>query len=90
MITVNISTARNHLSKLIAQVIDGETVIIQDRDKSVVQITRIAEETKYERLVREGKIIPAKDPNAARMSPLKVGDPNRSLSQTVINMREED
>ena len=90
MITVNISTARNQLSKLIAQVIEGETVVIQDRDKSVVQITRIVDETRYEQLVREGKIIPAKDPNAPRLPPLTIGDPSRSLSQEVIDMRAED
>jgi hypothetical protein len=52
--------------------------------------TEKPQETRFEQLVREGRIIPAKDPNAPRVPLLTCGDPKTSLAQTVIDMRAEE
>jgi len=67
---VGIRELRNQLSKWVARVREGEEVVITDRGKPVARLVPAHGESHYERLVREGRIIPA--PSEKRYKPKPV------------------
>ena len=63
MKAVKISELKTHLSAYLRRVRKGEHILVMDRDEPIAEISPAparAGERAFERLVREGKIIPAR------------------------------
>lgn len=56
---VGIRELRSDLSRYVKRVRDGEEVVVTDRGKAVARLVPAGGESRWERLVREGRIIPA-------------------------------
>ena len=59
---VGVRELRNNLSRYLERVREGEEVIVTDRGKAVARMVPVKEESVIDRLIREGKITPAKKP----------------------------
>lgn len=73
---VGIRDLKNNLSRHLAKVKAGETVIVTDRGQPVAKIEPIREMTNFERMCAEGKITPAarpKRPNSEHPPPIDIG-----------------
>jgi prevent-host-death family protein len=93
MRSIGIRELRQHASKYLRLVREGETIEVTDRGEPIAMITpaKSRDESAYDRLVREGKIIPARV--IGRLSdiepiPLKPGE--RAPSEELIEERESD
>ena len=85
---VGIRELRQNLSVYLRKVKEGETFEVTERGKPVAVLKK-AETDPYQRLVDEGVIIPAKDPNwnlPRRRGPV---DHNRTVSKYLQEMRED-
>jgi prevent-host-death family protein len=66
---VGIRELRADLSKLLKRVRAGEELVVTDRGKAVARIVPVEGESQWDRLVREGVIIPAPRPWRERTVP---------------------
>ena len=70
-VEVGIRELRLNLSRYVARVRTGTEVIVTDHGEPVARLTPIdEEEAHYQRLVREGKVTPARRPKSASLPPL--------------------
>ncbi|MCK2242418.1 MULTISPECIES: type II toxin-antitoxin system Phd/YefM family antitoxin [unclassified Crossiella] len=76
-----------HVASVLARVERGETVEITNQDKPIARIVPI-EDSWFDRMVAEGKIIPATRSGPIRM-PTIPGN-GSSASEALIAMREEE
>jgi prevent-host-death family protein len=76
---------RDHLSKYLERVRDGEEVIITDRGTAVARVVPIGQPRPYDRLVAEGIIEPTKA--AARTRPRERVRSEGSVSALVGDQR---
>lgn len=70
MSSVGVRELRDHLSKHLAQVQEGQTVTITDRGKPIARIVPVGPST-LDRLIAEGRVIPAKRPKRPARRPIK-------------------
>lgn len=69
-VEVGIRELRLNLSRYVAQAKTGTEVIVTDHGRPVARLTRIGDdEDTFARLVREGKITPAKRPKRTSLPP---------------------
>lgn len=87
--SIGIRELRNTLSKQIAAVRDGETIIVTDHGKPVAQITPIGEDAWHHRMVAEGRITPAKRPKRS-LSELPEPGPPLKGDKTLMDLVLED
>lgn len=59
MAEAGIRELRDHLSRYLARVREGEEVVVTDRGTAVARIVPVAQLRPYDRLVQEGVIVPA-------------------------------
>ena len=71
MAEVGIRELRDHLSKYLEQVQAGDEVVVTDRGRAVARILPIHGERTIDRLIREGKVTPAKRRTRRRPTPMK-------------------
>jgi prevent-host-death family protein len=93
MRTIGIRELRQNASHYLRMVRDGESIEITDRGEPIAMITPIRKnETSRERLIREGRLIPAEDPTRGfdDIVPVKRRPGEPSLSQLIIEERESD
>jgi prevent-host-death family protein len=83
METTGIRDLRDHLSEHLSRVRRGEVLTVTDRGTAIAQIVPIGERP-YDRLVKEGKIIP---PSRPRSLPKKLIKPTGSVSALVAEQR---
>lgn len=89
-VTMGIKELRDSLSRQLAKVKAGETIIVTDHGKPIAKIVPVGEMSVYERLVAEGAITPAKRPkrpvseHGPPLPPLK-GD--KTLTDILMEMR---
>ena len=69
---VGIRELRNQLSKWVARVRAGEELTITDRGKPVARLVPADGESKFDRLVREGVITPARSKKRTIAKPIDV------------------
>lgn len=85
MTEAGIRELRNHLSKYIDRVRDGEEVIVTDRGTAVARVVPVGHQRPYDRLVAEGII----EPSGAvmRTRPKRRVEAGGSVSELVADQR---
>ncbi len=97
MKTASITEAKNHLSALIDQVRNGDTIPITDRGRPIAQLASLASDRvgatqgRVERLEREGLIRRGSEPGpvAAILRPPPRPKKGASVVQAVLDERDE-
>ena len=85
---VGLRELNQHASRVIERVKLGEVIEITERGRPVARVIPIPSGNEWlDRMVREGRVIPAT--GDGRFSPQRAGDPNVSLSDVLVGMREE-
>lgn len=79
MAEVGIRELRDHLSRYLDRVREGEEVVVTDRGRAIARMLPIDGERTIDRLVAEGLVTPAKQPRRARPRPLKTAGPVSDL-----------
>lgn len=92
MKSIGIRELRQNASKYLRMVRDGESIEVTDRGEPIAMITPIAKgEGAYERLVRDGVVIPPQTPGGlAGIKPVPLKPGERPLSELIIEERESD
>lgn len=88
-VSIGIRELRNTLSKQIAAVRDGETIIVTDHGKPVAQITPIGEDAWFHRMVAEGRITPSERPMRPASELPEPGPPLKG-DKTLLQILLED
>lgn len=91
--TVGIAELRQNLSKFLKQVREGERIVVTDHGKPIAEIgPPPSGESHYDRLIREGRLKPAKVPGgiATLGPPLPRVEGERPLSELLIEERDEE
>lgn len=60
MVETGIRELRNHLSKYLDRVRDGEELVVTDRGTAIARVVPIGQPRAYDRLVEEGLIEPSR------------------------------
>ena len=82
---VGIRELRDHLSRYLEQVRDGEEITVTDRGRAVARILPMSGERKIDRLIREGLVTPARQPKRRELPPpIKV---NGTVSDLIVEQR---
>ena len=68
---VGIRELRNNLSRYLGRVRDGEEVVVTERGRAIARVLPVSGERAIDRLIREGRITPAKNPRRPHPKPLK-------------------
>jgi prevent-host-death family protein len=84
---VGIRELRAGLSRYVARVKDGEEIVVTEHGKPVAKLVSVNGESKRDKLIREGVLIPAGRPRSARPEPVRVEGDVR-LSEIVLEMRD--
>jgi prevent-host-death family protein len=86
---VGIRELRQNLSKYLRKVERGRTLRVLERGRPVAVLAPLAEESpSLDRLIREGKAIPARGDLAA-VSPLPALKTGKTLTETLAEQRQE-
>lgn len=85
MAEVGIRELRDHLSKYLERVRDGDEVIVTDRGTAVARVVPIGQPRPYDRLVAEGVIEPSQAERRTR--PRKRIEADGSVSELVADQR---
>ena len=71
MAEVGIRELRDHLSRYLDHVQEGNDVVVADRGRAIARILPMSGETTLDRLIREGKVTPAKTRRRSLPTPVK-------------------
>ena len=58
---VGIRELRNHLSRYLDEVRNGEEIVVTDRGRAVARLVPLSGERKIDRLIAEGRVTPAEN-----------------------------
>ncbi|MBI2169266.1 MAG: type II toxin-antitoxin system prevent-host-death family antitoxin [Actinobacteria bacterium] len=87
---VGVRELRNHLSRYLKYVQEGNDLVVTDRGHAVAKILPASGETTLDRLIREGKVLPPLRPKRRHIPPARVEPKlDKPLSQYVIEERQE-
>jgi prevent-host-death family protein len=81
---VGVRELRNNLSRYLDRVRKGEDVVVTDRGRAIARLLPVCGERALDRLIREGKITPAKQPKRSRPQPPRAGG---TVSDLVADQR---
>ena len=81
---VGVRELRANLSRWLEKVKEGEVLVVTERGKPVARIVPDPPRSKFDRLVAEGRITPAKRPKGPAPEPIKA---NGTVSDLVIEDR---
>jgi prevent-host-death family protein len=85
---IGIRELRDHLSRYVGQVQEGQEIVITDHGKAVARIVPIEDgRRKLDRLIAEGLVTPAKRP---RSKPNPIPGARGSVVEMLIEEREEE
>ncbi len=82
---VGIRELKNNLSRYLAQVGNGDEVIVTDRGRAVARITPIGVERTIDRLIAQGVVIPASE--TKRAAPTKRETTKQPVSPLIAEQR---
>jgi prevent-host-death family protein len=68
---VGVRELRNNLSRYLARVRHGEEVVVTERGRAIARVLPLSGERAIDRLTREGRVTPAKNPRSPRPKPRK-------------------
>lgn len=71
MAEAGIRELRDHLSRYLERVQAGEEVVVTDRGRAIARVLPIDGERTIDRLIREGRVTPAKQRKRSLPIPLK-------------------
>lgn len=79
MTEVGIRELRDHLSRYLDRVQDGEEVVVTDRGRAIARVLPMNGERTIDRLIAQGLVTPATQSRRARPKPLKTAGPVSDL-----------
>jgi len=85
MTTISIKTLKANAAEVVAQVAAGETVVITDDGRPVVQMTPV-KKSRLQELIDSGRATPA----TGSLEDLPQPDPGPPLTELLLQMREEE
>jgi prevent-host-death family protein len=68
---VGVRELRDHLSRYLDRVRDGDEVVITDRGRAIARVVPIGAERVLDRLIAEGIVTPARRPKRRAGKPIK-------------------
>jgi prevent-host-death family protein len=68
---VGVRELRNHLSRYLDRVRDGDEVVITDRGRAIARVVPLGAERVLDRLIAEGTVTPARQPKRRASKPIK-------------------
>ena len=68
---VGIRELRNHLSRYLDRVRDGDEVVVTDRGRAIARVVPVGGERVLDRLIAEGIVTPARQPKRRAAKPIK-------------------
>jgi prevent-host-death family protein len=68
---VGVRELRNHLSRYLDRVRDGNELIVTDRGHAIARVVPVGGERMLDRLIAEGIVTPAKEKRARVSKPIK-------------------
>ena len=71
MSEAGIRELRNHLSRYLERVQAGEEIVVTDRGRAIARVLPIDGERTIDRLIREGRVTPAKQRKRTLPAPLE-------------------
>jgi prevent-host-death family protein len=71
MAEVGIRELRDHLSRYLEHVQAGEEVVVTDRGRAIARVIPMVGERALDRLIREGRVTPAKQRRRSLPEPLQ-------------------
>lgn len=81
---VGIRELRDHLSRYLERVQAGEEVIVTDRGSAIARVLPMSGERTIDRLIREGRVTPAKQRKRKAPRPIKTAG---TVSDLVADQR---
>jgi prevent-host-death family protein len=87
---VSISELRANLSHWLHRAQAGDEIVVTDRGRPVARITGVGVTAILERLIRDGTVIPAKEPKVSLRElglPRVIGTPGKPFSDYVTEQR---
>jgi prevent-host-death family protein len=84
MTEVGIRELRDHLSRYLDRVQDGEEVVVTDRGRAIARVLPMDGERTIDRLIAQGLVTPATQRRRARPKPLRT---TGSVSDLVAEQR---
>jgi len=83
-VDVGVRELRANLSRWLEKVKEGEVIVVTERGKPIARIVPDPSRSKFDRLVAEGRITPAKKPKGPAPRPIKA---KGTVSDLVIEHR---
>jgi prevent-host-death family protein len=68
---VGIRELRNHLSRYLHRVRDGDEVVVTDRGRAIARVVPVDGERLLDRLIAEGVVTPARQPKRPAARPIE-------------------
>ena len=68
---VGVRELRNHLSRYLDRVRDGNELIVTDRGHAIARVVPVGSERMLDRLIAEGIVTPAREPRSPAPKPIK-------------------
>ncbi len=68
---VGIRKLRNHLSRYLDRVRDGDEVVVTNRGRAIARVVPVDGERVLDRLIAEGVVTPARQPKRPAARPIK-------------------
>ena len=68
---VGVRELRNHLSRYLDRVRDGDEVVVTDRGRAIARVVPIGAERVLDRLIAEGIVTAARQPKRQAAKPIK-------------------
>ncbi len=84
--TVGVAQLRQNLSKYLRRVERGERLVVTDRNRPVAELGPVSRGGTLDRLIAEGKVIPASRP-ARDFRPIKLVGAGMTLSEALEEIR---
>jgi prevent-host-death family protein len=84
MAEVGIRELRDHLSRYLERAEGGEEIVVTDRGRAIARVVPLSGERTIDRLIREGKVTPAKRPKGPAPRRVKA---TGSVSEFVAEQR---
>lgn len=79
MTEVGIRELRDHLSRYLDRVQDGEEVVVTDRGRAIARVLPMSGERTIDRLIAQGLVTPATQGRRTRPKPLRTAGPVSDL-----------
>ena len=71
MAEVGVRALRDHLSRYLEQVQQGEELVVTDRGRAIARLVPMDGERTIDRLIAQGVVTPARQPTRSRPTPIR-------------------